>query len=192
MRERGGERGGGGREGVKNGGGGVGEGEEGKEGGVRGGLAGKGHGIALRWHTTQPKTPHPPSPLCNHLYSLPRGLAYGDVTKGNGFIGSNSFALSGWYSNANPSGGKGRWAEWFFQWAFAATATTIPAGAVAERFNFNAYLAYTVLVSAWVYPVVVHWAWAPKGWLSAFNTVNPLFGSGMIDFAGCAVVHMVR
>jgi hypothetical protein len=88
------------------------------------------------------------------------------------------------YNNTNPSGSKGRWAEWFFQWAFAATATTIPAGAVAERFNFNAYLAYTILVSAWVYPVVVHWVWSPKGWLSAFNADNPLFGSGMIDFAG--------
>ena len=52
------------------------------------------------------------------------------------------------YNNDNPSGGKGRWAEWFFQWAFAATAATIPAGAVAERFNFNAYLAYSLLVSA--------------------------------------------
>ena len=129
------------------------------------------------------------SALC--WYFIGWGLAYGDVTKGNPFLGTNAFALSNWFGNANPSGGRGRWAEWFFQWAFAATAATIPAGAVAERFNFNAYLAYTVLVSAWVYPVVVHWVWAPKGWLSAFNTDSPLFGCGMIDFAGCAVVHMV-
>ncbi|GBF92724.1 ammonium transporter [Raphidocelis subcapitata] len=124
-------------------------------------------------------------------YLVGWAFAYGNVTRGNGFIGDWTFAMSDWYDNDNPSGGKGRWAEWFFQWAFAATAATIPAGAVAERFNFSAYLAYSFLVSAWVYPVVVHWVWAPKGWLSAFNTVNPLFGSGMIDFAGCAVVHMV-
>jgi hypothetical protein len=35
-----------------------------------------------------------------------------------------------------------------------------------------------------VYPVVVHWVWAPRGWLSAFNKEAPLFGSGMVDFAG--------
>jgi Amt family ammonium transporter len=39
--------------------------------------------------------------------------------------------------------------------------------------------------------VVVHWVWNGNGWLSAFNVVDPLFGVGMIDFAGCAVVHMV-
>jgi Amt family ammonium transporter len=50
--------------------------------------------------------------------------------------------------------------------------------------------AYSLLISAWVYPVVVHWVWAPLGWLSGFNA-NPLFGTGMIDFAGCGVVHMV-
>lgn len=80
----------------------------------------------------------------------------------------------------------------FYQWAFAATATTIPAGAVAERFNFNAYLSYTVLVSAFVYPVIVHWVWDDNGWLGAARVDGDLlFGSGMIDFAGCGVVHMV-
>ncbi|KAJ9526932.1 hypothetical protein QJQ45_025361 [Haematococcus lacustris] len=88
-----------------------------------------------------------------------------------------------------------------YQWAFAATAVTIPAGAVAERFNFNAYLAYTVLLAAFVYPVVVHWVWSREGWLTHFSVSgNPapakqedemLFRAGMIDFAGSGVVHMV-
>lgn len=32
--------------------------------------------------------------------------------------------------------------------------------------------------------------WDSKGWLSARN-VNPLLGSGMIDFAGSSIVHVV-
>jgi Amt family ammonium transporter len=84
------------------------------------------------------------------------------------------------------------WQDWFFQWAFAATATTIPAGAVAERFNFNAYLGYSFFISAWVYPIVVHWAWSQYGWLGYGRwQLNHLFGSGYIDFAGSGVVHMV-
>ena len=32
--------------------------------------------------------------------------------------------------------------------------------------------------------------WAGHGWLSAFNE-KPLFGVGVVDFAGCLVVHFV-
>ena len=129
------------------------------------------------------------SAICWYLIGY--GIAYGDTASGNGFIGTSpvGFAFYSWDTAVGPSGGVGRWSDWFFQWAFAATATTIPAGCVAERFNFNAYLSYTFLISAWVYPIIVHWVWSPTGWLSAFSP-SAILGSGMIDFAGSGVVHM--
>jgi ammonia channel protein AmtB len=55
---------------------------------------------------------------------------------------------------------------------------------------------YTCIVSAFIYPVVVHWIWSVPGWLGIFRNFHvdkkPLFGIGMIDFAGSGVVHMVR
>lgn len=138
------------------------------------------------------------------FYIVGFAFAYGEGSKPNRFIGNNLFAMSKW-SDGFTGTGNGKWTDWFFQWAFAATATTIPAGAVAERFNFNAYLCYSIFLSAFVYPVVVHWVWSREGWLSfAAVSGNPepwrqnvdgpngyLFGSGMIDFAGSGVVHMV-
>lgn len=40
-----------------------------------------------------------------------------------------------------------------------------------------------------MYPVVVHAIWSDNGFLSS-NINNPLFGSGMYDFAGSGVVHV--
>lgn len=77
----------------------------------------------------------------------------------------------------------------FFQFAFSAASATIVAGSLAERCHMIAYLGYTVLLTGWVYPIVVHALWDSQGLLSA-NNVEPLFGVGMIDYAGSAVVHV--
>ena len=74
-------------------------------------------------------------------------------------------------------------AKWLFQYAFASSCTTIVAGALAERCQMVAYLCYSVVLVGWVYPVIAHAVWSPQGFLSGFG-VNPLWGVGMLDFAG--------
>ena len=70
---------------------------------------------------------------------------------------------------------------WLFQAVFAGTAATIVSGAVAERMKFVAYIIYSFLITAFVYPVVGHWVWG-GGWLADLN---------FHDFAGSTVVHGV-
>lgn len=81
------------------------------------------------------------------------------------------------------------YAYWLFQYAFSAATATIVAGTLAERCQMTAYLCYSVLLSGWVYPIVVHAIWNPNGFLSA-HSVDPLWGTGMVDFAGSGVVHV--
>ena len=70
-------------------------------------------------------------------------------------------------------------AKYFFQLVFCGAAATIVAGAVAERAKFTAYIAYTIVISALIYPIIGHWIWG-GGWLGNL---------GMLDFAGSTVVH---
>lgn len=69
------------------------------------------------------------------------------------------------------------------------TAGTIVSGALAERCQFITYLIYTVMLSAFIYPVAVHWVWSGEGWLAA-APVGVLPGNGFKDFAGSGVVHV--
>lgn len=108
------------------------------------------------------------------------GLMFG--SSAGGWIGTDGFLLGeiGDYST-----------EWsytffFFQAVFAATAATIVSGAVAERTAFNSYLIFSVLITAFIYPVFGSWAWG-----SLFNGSGWLEGLGFIDFAGSTVVHSV-
>lgn len=80
-------------------------------------------------------------------------------------------------------------AYWLFQYAFSAASATIVAGTLAERCQMVAYLCYSVLLGGFVYPIVAHSVWSPHGFLSNF-AMDPLWGVGMIDFAGSGVVHM--
>jgi ammonium transporter, Amt family len=107
-------------------------------------------------------------------------LAFGPG--GNKFFGLGNFALADY--NGVPFA---RYHFYFFHWAFAATGATIVSGSVAERTSVYAYIGYAMFLSAFVYPIVSHWVWSPNGWLA--NIFGD--GKGMIDFAGCSVVHMV-
>ncbi|MFC1620887.1 ammonium transporter [Candidatus Omnitrophota bacterium] len=96
---------------------------------------------------------------------------------GNDFIG-----LSGWFLvGAEAHNHLPLHANWLFHAVFCGAAATIVAGGVAERMKFKAYLIYSFIISATVYPIVGHWIWG-GGWLSKLN---------FADFAGSTVVHAV-
>lgn len=91
------------------------------------------------------------------------------------------------------------WAFLIFQTVFAATAATIVSGAMAERTKFTAYLVYTVVISAVIYPIFGSWAWnyllntEDVGWLegAAGGPIAALGLPGFYDFAGSTVVHSI-
>ncbi|KAG9149437.1 hypothetical protein Leryth_003396 [Lithospermum erythrorhizon] len=115
------------------------------------------------------------------------GFAFAFGSPSNGFIGKQFFGLKDMPNSESAYD----YSNFLYQWAFAIAAAGITSGSIAERTQFVAYLIYSSFLTGFVYPVVSHWIWASDGWASAFNTDNLLFGTGVIDFAGSGVVHMV-
>ncbi|XP_061342593.1 uncharacterized protein LOC133288789 [Gastrolobium bilobum] len=114
------------------------------------------------------------------------GFAFAFGAPSNGFIGRHFFGLKDYPS---PSGD---YSFFLYQWAFAIAAAGITSGSIAERTQFVAYLIYSTFLTGFVYPIVSHWFWSSDGWASPTRSdANVLFGSGVIDFAGSGVVHMV-
>ncbi len=97
----------------------------------------------------------------------------------HGLWGTEGWLMFGDYYDVD------KYLNMFWMLVFCATAATIVAGAVAERLKFKAYLIYSIVVSAIIYPIYGHWVWG-GGWLSTLP-----FGMGALDFAGSGAVHAV-
>jgi Amt family ammonium transporter len=118
-------------------------------------------------------------------------FAYGvstEVAKPNKFIGTKEIFMDGFWDD------KTKFRNWFFQGAFCATAATIVSGAMAERTQLKGFAIYTVIMTAFIYPVVCYWGWSGNGLLNYTDDNDKsvsAFGPNYIDFAGSGIVHLV-
>ncbi|RLM56877.1 ammonium transporter [Halobellus sp. Atlit-31R] len=98
-----------------------------------------------------------------------------------GLTGGGVYSVVGAFTDiySPAAGNAAAWVDWLFGAVFAMTAATIVSGAVAGRAKLRAYVSYTILLAAVIYPVVVGFTWA-GGFLSSL---------GFYDFAGGVIVH---
>ena len=71
--------------------------------------------------------------------------------------------------------------DYFFQLMFCAATASIVSGTVAERIKLWPFLIFTLILTAFIYPLQASWKWG-GGFLDA---------AGFLDFAGSSVVHSV-
>ncbi|MGG0814557.1 ammonium transporter [Paenibacillus alvei] len=107
------------------------------------------------------------------FWAVGYGLIFG--INGNAFIGWGDFFFAPAASAGLPPS-----VFFTFQLAFAAVSLSIVWGGFAERARLSAYIWFTILFTAFVYPVIAHWIWG-GGWLAMH---------GKQDFAGSTVVHL--
>jgi ammonium transporter, Amt family len=79
-------------------------------------------------------------------------------------------------------------AMFLFQAVFMLAGSIIPTGALAERWKFGSFIAFTFVMTSFIYPIYGNWVWG-GGWLSSLGAHYGL-GHGHVDFAGSSVVHM--
>jgi Amt family ammonium transporter len=72
--------------------------------------------------------------------------------------------------------------DFFFQVMFCATTASIVSGTLAERIKLWPFLAFTLVLTAVIYPIQASWKWG-GGFLDT--------DFGFLDFAGSTVVHSV-
>lgn len=107
------------------------------------------------------------------------GIQDVDVTKTLADFASrkDGFGGSAIYSSAS---------DFFFQVVFVATAMSIVSGAVAERMKLWSFLAFSIVMTAFIYPMEGSWTWGGKSVFGMFS----LGDIGFSDFAGSGIVHL--
>jgi len=107
----------------------------------------------------------------------------GSLFEGN-FIGFSGFGIAAPEDSPNLEASSYTfWSFFLFQAMFAATATTIVSGAVAERIKIWSFILFSFLLVGLIYPIIGFWAWG-GGFLQKMDI-------RFYDFAGSTVVHSV-
>jgi Amt family ammonium transporter len=107
------------------------------------------------------------------------GVGVSNLVGGEGF--AVPYEANGFLDTIDAGSG---YITWLYGAVFAMTAATIVSGAVAGRAKLRAYVGYTFLLAAVIYPVVTGITWTG-------TYVAELTGTGFQDFAGGTIVHAV-
>ena len=107
-------------------------------------------------------------------------------------IGSGNWKFlfgGGWAGSGKAFYTAGGMGFFLYMVAFMDTVATIPTGAMAERWKWNAFVGWGFFCGAIYYPIFAAWTWG-GGWISQLGNSMDL-GVGYADFAGSGVVHAV-
>ncbi|MEZ5204487.1 MAG: ammonium transporter [Acidimicrobiales bacterium] len=129
-------------------------------------------------------------PLAFGGFSLPL-IGMTDAV-GDKLIGSGHWIFlygGGWGGSGKAFYTAGGMAFFLYMVAFMDTVATIPTGAMAERWKWNAFVGWGFFCGAIYYPLFAAWTWG-GGFLSQLGNSMDL-GVGYADFAGSGVVHAV-
>ena len=77
---------------------------------------------------------------------------------------------------------------------FAILASSIAASGGAERISFGGWIIFTLLFSLFVFPIIAHWVFDPRGWLRLKYNFIDVAGSAAIHFCGgvaCLVISLM-
>ncbi|QUO48127.1 MULTISPECIES: ammonium transporter [Halorubrum] len=113
------------------------------------------------------------------------GTAFTSLVNGSPGIASAAGSLFSGGELAVEEGVVGPYVNWLYGAVFAMTAATIVSGAVAGRAKLRAYVTYTFLLAAVIYPMVIAFTWSASG----DGLVAQLTGTAFHDFAGGMIVH---